>query len=38
MYLNPEKYVYIYIYDKTTYIKLYVIKITNITNIYDITT
>lgn len=36
MYLNPEKYVYIY--DITTYMKLYVIKIMDITNIYDITT
>lgn len=33
MYLNPEKYVYIY--DITTYMKLYVIKITDITNILN---
>lgn len=33
MYLNPEKYVYIY--DITTYMKLHVIKITDITNILN---
>lgn len=38
MYLNPEKYVYIYDITTYRYMKLYVIKITDITNIYDITT